>query len=268
MADDYTLRVKPGKTIRLKNYDPRHDFGWKKDDAVAELATIQTELADLQARLYAEGKQALLVVLQGMDASGKDGTTKNVFRGVNPQGMHIVSFKAPTAHELAHDFLWRVHAATPPRGKIGVFNRSQYEDVLVVRVNGWIDAATCQRRYAQINDFERLLAENGTRILKFMLHISKDEQKERLTDRLNSPDEYWKFSAGDLDVRAKWDEYQTAYEDAVNACTTDHAPWHIVPSDRKWVRNLTVARTVLETLREMNPQYPPRDPALEGIVVA
>ncbi|MCU0476920.1 MAG: polyphosphate kinase 2 family protein, partial [Anaerolineae bacterium] len=258
------LRVKAGQAVRLAEWATDKDLGLTKDTAKAELDALQPEMAELQARLYAEGKRSLLVVLQGMDASGKDGTTKNVFGGVNPQGLHIVSFKAPTAHELAHDYLWRVHAACPPRGKIGVFNRSHYEDVLIVRVNGWIDAATCQRRYAQINDFERLLSENGTRVLKFMLHLSKDEQKKRLVDRLNSPDEYWKFSTGDLPVRARWGEYQQAYQDMLSACSTEHAPWYVIPADRKWARNLAVARVVLATLREMNPQYPPRDPSLDG----
>ncbi len=264
---DYKMRVSPGKKVDLGDYDPDHDFGASKTAAKTELEKLQAEIGELQARLYAEGKQALLVILQGMDASGKDGVTKHVFAGVNPQGMSVVSFKAPTPQELDQDYLWRVHAACPPRGKIGVFNRSQYEDVLIVRVNGWIDAETCERRYAQINAIEQLLAENGTRILKFMLHISKDEQKARLMDRLNSPDEYWKFSAGDLPVRAQWDEYMKAYQDALSACSTDHAPWYVVPSNRKWARNLIIARTVLEALKDMNPQYPPRDPALEGIEI-
>lgn len=264
---DYKLRVATGKKVDLSKYDPDHDFGTTKEAAKAELEKLQGEIGELQAKLYAEGKHALLVILQGMDASGKDGVTKNVFAGVNPQGMKIVSFKAPTPQELDQDYLWRVHAACPPRGYIGVFNRSQYEDVLIVRVNGWIDSETCKRRYAQINAFEQLLSENGTRILKFMLHMSKDEQKARLIDRLNSPDEYWKFSTGDLPVRAQWDMYMQAYQDALSACSTDHAPWHVVPSNRKWARNLIIARTVAETLREMNPQYPPRDPALEGIEI-
>jgi len=264
---DYKMRVSHGKKVDLSNYDPDHDFGSHKEAAKAELEKLQVEIGELQARLYAQNNQTLLVMLQGMDASGKDGVTKHVFAGVNPQGMHIISFKAPTPQELAQDYLWRVHAACPPKGKIGVFNRSQYEDVLIVRVNGWIDAETCQRRYAQINAFEQLLSENGTRILKFMLNISKDEQKERLIDRLNSPDEYWKFSAGDLPVRAQWDEYMKAYEDALSACSTDHAPWYVVPSNRKWARNLIIARTVVETLKDMNPQYPPRDRALDAIEI-
>lgn len=264
---DIKFRVPAGKKIELRDYDPNDDLGTNKDAAKGEFEQLQTEIGELQSKLYAEGKQALLVILQGMDASGKDGVTKNVFAGVNPQGTKIVSFKAPTPLELSHDYLWRVHTACPPKGYIGIFNRSHYEDVLIVRVNGWIDEATCKRRYAQINAFEQLLSENGTRILKFMLNISKDEQKERLIDRLNSPDEYWKFSTGDLPVRAKWDEYMAAYQDALSACSTEYAPWYIVPSNRKWARNLFIARTVLETLREMNPQYPPRDPALDGIVI-
>jgi PPK2 family polyphosphate:nucleotide phosphotransferase len=260
-------QVKPGQTVKLGDYETDHDFGLTKDSAKTELETLQAEISALQSRLYAEGKQSLLVILQGMDASGKDGVIKNVFSGVNPMGLHIVSFKAPTAHELAHDYLWRVHLACPPRGKIGLFNRSHYEDVLIVRVNGWIDMDTCRERYHQINAFERLLTENGTRILKFMLHISRDEQKKRLVDRLNSPDEYWKFSAGDLPVRARWDDYMQAYQDALSACSTDEAPWHIVPADRKWARNVVIARTVVNALRQMNPQYPPRDPSLDGIEI-
>jgi PPK2 family polyphosphate:nucleotide phosphotransferase len=224
---------------------------------------------ELQNRLFAEGKRALLVVLQGIDCSGKDGTVRAVFNTCGPIGVRIAPFKAPSADELAQDYLWRVHKVCPPKGYIGIFNRSHYEDVLVVKVKKYASEEAIERRYDQINAFEKHLSENGTRILKFMLHISKDEQAERLRERIEDPTKRWKFNPGDLDDRALWDDYMKAYETAVNRCSTEHAPWHVIPADRNWVRNAAIAAIVRGTLEEMNPQYPqPKDwdPAAVKIV--
>lgn len=249
--------VKPGMRISLKTINPEGDISISKDAGKFRLSQLQEQLADLQARLYAEGKQSLLVVLQALDAGGKDGTIKAVFRGVNPQGVSVTPFKVPTRAELAHDFLWRVHAAVPAKGMIGIFNRSHYEDVLVARVAELVPEVVWRKRYMHINAFEQLLADSGTRILKFYLHISRDEQKERLEDRLKSHDEQWKFNPGDLPVREKWDDYIAAYEDAMLECSTEAAPWYIVPANRKWLRNLLILQTVVDILEAMNPQYPP-----------
>jgi PPK2 family polyphosphate:nucleotide phosphotransferase len=191
-----------------------------------------------------------------MDTSGKDGAIKKVFDAANPQGIRIANFKAPSPDELARDFLWRVHREVPPRGNIGIFNRSHYEDVLVARVNHLVPKETWQARYDQINAFERLLADSGTRILKFYLHISKKEQRERLQERLDRPEKHWKFNRGDLAVREQWDDYMRAYEDALSRCSTEYAPWYVVPANKKWYRNLVITRTIVETLEDMNPQFP------------
>ncbi|MEZ6067255.1 MAG: polyphosphate kinase 2 family protein [Planctomycetaceae bacterium] len=205
-------------------------------------------------------KQKLLIVLQAMDAGGKDGTTRKVFTGVNPQGVRVTSFKAPTAAELAHDYLWRIHQAVPAKGMIGVFNRSHYEDVLVVRVDKLVPESVWRGRYEQINQFEELLCETGTRMIKFFLHITPDEQKERFQERLDDPEKHWKFSPDDLKKRKQWGEYQAAYNEALSRCSTEHAPWYVVPANQNWYRNLIVVRTIVETLREMNPCYPPGHP--------
>ncbi len=230
-----------------------------RDAAEKEFRKLRKEFIVWQRALWAEGQQKLLIVLQAMDAGGKDGTIRKLFMGVNPQGVHVASFKAPSVREQAHDFLWRVHRDVPAAGMIGVFNRSHYEDVLVVRVNRLAPREVWEPRYQQINDFERLLAETDTRILKFYLHISREEQRKRFQDRLDRPEKNFKFSLDDLEKRKQWDDYQVAYEDALTRCTTDWAPWHVIPSDQKWYRNLAIMRTVVKTLEDMNPRYPTID---------
>ncbi|MEM7332882.1 MAG: polyphosphate kinase 2 family protein [Chloroflexota bacterium] len=225
------------------------------------------QLAELQRRLYAEGKQKLLIVFQAMDAGGKDGTIRKVFSGVNPQGVVVNSFKVPSKEELAHDFLWRIHKKTPATGMINVFNRSHYEDVLVVRVHNYVPESVWRPRYEQINQFEKLLHDNGTRILKFFLHISKDEQKERFQDRLDVPEKNWKFSVDDLRKRTFWDDYMAAYEEMMQQCSTEYAPWYAIPANQKWYRNWAIMNVILNTLNEMAPQYPPPEDDIEGIVV-
>lgn len=258
---------KPGTRIKLKDYDPNDKGDLDKASAAREAKQLKERLADLQEMLYAQAAQSLLVIFQAMDTGGKDGVIKSVFSGITPLGVRVTSFKAPTAEELAHDFLWRIHQRVPAKGYIGVFNRSQYEDVLIVRVDQLVEEKVWRRRYEQINEFERLLAENGTRILKFYLHISKDEQKERLQDRLDRPDKQWKFSKGDLPVREKWDDYMAAYEDAINECNTEYAPWVIVPANRKWYRDVVVLRAVVETLESMKLTYPAPESGLDKIVI-
>lgn len=254
---DSTL-VTPGSRASLAHIDPAGTLGIAgKDQAEQELAEHVKRLAELQYVLWAQNKHSLLVVLQGMDTSGKDGVIRHVFSGINPQGCSVVSFKAPTPLELDHDFLWRVHQAVPAKGEIVVFNRSHYEDVLIVRVKGLVPESVWRARYERINTFERLLAESaGTTILKFFLHISKDEQRERLEARLRDPAKCWKFNPGDLVERTRWDEYQHAYEDAIHQCSTAHAPWHIVPANRKWVRNLAIARVVRRELESLKMSIP------------
>lgn len=264
---DQPLVPKPGDTVNLTAFDPGDRGHYDKVTARAEVDRLQKRMRELQERLYAESTQSLLIVLQAMDAGGKDSTIKKVFEGVNPQGVRVHSFKAPTSDELAHDFLWRVHRYAPARGMIGIFNRSHYEDVLVVRVNNLVPEAKWSKRYEHINNFERLLFDSGTRILKFFLHISKDEQKERFEERLKKPDKHWKFSRGDLPVREQWDAYMQAYEAMLTRCNTDVAPWHIVPANRKWYRDLVVTRAIVNTLEAMNPQYPDPEPDLDEIVI-
>jgi PPK2 family polyphosphate:nucleotide phosphotransferase len=237
------------------------DTGSDTDDD--ELPELVERIADLQARLYAEEERALLVVLQGIDAAGKDSTVAHVFRGTNPQGVRVFSFKEPSNEELAHDFLWRYHLHTPAYGMIHVFNRSHYEDVLVVRVKELVEEERWRSRYDSINDFERMLAREGTTILKFFLHISKDAQLERFQERLEREDKHYKFSANDVRERRNWDAYQEAYEQAVCLTSTPDAPWHVIPSDHKWFRNLVVARTVAAKLEELDPQWPDPEEDLE-----
>lgn len=256
-----------GSQVNLADYDTRYKGDWDKVSAREMFKTLQIRKAELQQVLYAQGTQSLLIILQAMDAGGKDGTIKNVFEGINPQGVRVASFKQPTDEELSHDFLWRIHQHTPPKGYIGVFNRSHYEDVLIVRVNGLVTDDVWQKRYDHINNFERLLADSGTRILKFFLHISKSEQKERFQDRLDRSDKQWKFSKGDLVVRERWTDYMQAYEDVLTRCNTDYAPWHIVPADRKWYRNLVISQKIVETLESMNLKYPAPEAGLDGIVI-
>lgn len=249
--------AEPGKAFQLAKRDPRDDSAFEdKDKAKARLVDDAAAIDTLQNRLYAENKRALLVVLQGIDCAGKDGTVRAVFNTCGPIGVGVTSFKAPTPVELAHDYLWRVHQACPERGMIEIFNRSHYEDVLVVKVRKFAPAADIERRYDEINRFEEIISENGTKILKFMLHVSKDEQAQRLRERVADPAKRWKFNPADLEDRKLWDDYMAAYETMVNRCSTEHAPWYVIPADRNWVRNCAIARIVRETLEGMDPQFP------------
>jgi len=267
VADE--LRVAPGSVPNLASIDPASTPGWTGDKvaAAARVRDLKGALADFQQRLWAERKQSLLVVLQALDAGGKDGLIRKVLTAFNPQGTQVTGFGVPSEEELGHDYLWRIHAHAPQRGRIGVFNRSQYEDVLVVRVNELVAKAVWERRYDQINAFERHLAENDTRILKFFLLISRDEQRRRFQKRLDDPAKNWKWSSGDLETRARWDDYLAAYTDALARCSTNVAPWFVVPADRKWYRNLAVAEILAETAAHMNPSWPPPDEDLESIVI-
>ncbi|NPV67917.1 MAG: polyphosphate kinase 2 family protein [Anaerolineae bacterium] len=258
------LTLPPGKRFRLKDFDPGYTgtFGNKKE-AAQELQQNLERLHSLQEMLYAQGKHALLIVLQAMDTGGKDGVIEHVMGAFNPQGVRVTSFKVPTEEELAHDFLWRIHAAVPRRGMIGIFNRSHYEDVLVVRVKNLAPEEVWQRRYDHINAFERLLADSGVTIVKFYLHISKQEQKERLLERRNTPEKQWKFAPGDLEERTRWDDYMAAFEDALTRCNQDYAPWYVIPSDRKWYRNLIISRVLIETMEKMELAYPTPPPDIE-----
>ena len=250
-------RLTPGKSVRISDLPTGMDK--EKGDKSAgteEFAALQDELAEWQAKLYAENKQKLLVVIQALDAAGKDGTVQDVFQHVHPQGLAITSFKVPSEVEMAHDYLWRVHQVVPAKRMIGIFNRSQYEDVLVVRVAQIVPESVWQARYEQINQFEKLLADNGMVILKFFLHISKDEQRKRLQERMTDPTKQWKFSAEDVAKHKQYDQYMAAYEDVLNRCTTPWAPWYAIPTDHNWYRNLAVARVVVARLRAMNPTYP------------
>ncbi|HSO46763.1 MAG TPA: PPK2 family polyphosphate kinase [Rhizobiaceae bacterium] len=258
-ADHYI--VPPGKGFSLATRDPRATNGLTaKEAAKARVAEDAAAIDALQDRLFAEGKRALLVVLQGIDCSGKDGTVRAVFNPCGPIGVKVHPFRAPTPDELAQDYLWRVHKVCPAKGYIGIFNRSHYEDVLVVKVEKLAAADAIERRYDEINAFEKLVANSGTRILKFMLHVSKEEQAVRLQERVDDPAKQWKFKTSDLATRGKWADYMAAYEVAISRCSTEHAPWHIIPADRNWARNAAIARIVREALEEMNPQYPlPKD---------
>ena len=250
------VAVAPGAPFDLASVNPRADGGLDKAWAKEALDAERARIVALQERLYAERSRSLLLVFQAIDTGGKDGTIRSVLKGVNPQGCAVASFKVPSSEEMDHDFLWRYHARTPGRGLIGVFNRSHYEDVLVVRVKGLVPDAVWQGRYGRINDFERLLTESGTTILKFFLHISKAEQKKRLEARIADPEKHWKFDPADLVERKSWDAYQQAFADALARCSTPHAPWLVVPADHKWFRNYVVARTVADTLEAMDPRFP------------
>jgi PPK2 family polyphosphate:nucleotide phosphotransferase len=252
------LMLKPGKKVRLKDFDPDETLGWKKDDKMESSVDKAVEKLDkLQYLLYAEHKRALLVVLQGLDAAGKDGTIRHVMSGVNPQGCQVTPFKKPSSEELAHDFLWRVHRAVPEYGDIGIFNRSHYEDVLVVRVHDLVPKEVWSERYEVINRFEKNLIANNVHILKFFLHISKDEQARRFQQRIDDPDRRWKISESDFDERKFWSDYTDAYEAALEKCTTRHAPWFVIPSNKKWFRNLAVSHIIVETLESLNMKFPP-----------
>jgi PPK2 family polyphosphate:nucleotide phosphotransferase len=256
--DESRFRVKPGAGVRLSDYDPSETkLMPEKAQAEKEIEKDIGRLDELQERLYAENRRSLLVILQGMDASGKDGTIKHVMTGLNPQTCTVSSFKVPAGEELDHDFLWRIERAMPRKGYIGVYNRSQYEDVLAARIHKLVRPEVWKQRYDQINRFEELKTELGISILKFFLHISKDEQKKRLEERLASPRKNWKFSMADARERELWNDYQAAYEDALSKCSTKWAPWYIIPANHKWHRNWMVARTIVERLESLNLKYPP-----------
>lgn len=257
-------RVKPGEKIHLERVDADETSAFKdgKEAGLARLAELRLELDGLQEKLYAEHKHRVLVVFQAMDTGGKDGTIRAVFEGVNPQGVRIASFKAPTPIELDHDYLWRVHSQTPGKGEIVVFNRSHYEDVLVVRVHKLVPEEVWRQRYDQIKAFEHTLAEEGTTIIKFYLHITLNEQRKRLIDRIEDPRKHWKFNPADLEERKLWDEYMKAYEDVLEKTSIEEAPWILVPANHNWYRNLVVAETIVAALKKLNPVYPP---AVENI---
>jgi PPK2 family polyphosphate:nucleotide phosphotransferase len=257
LADYARYRIEPDERLSLADHDPGDTDGIAGPDEVErEYEEIGERIADLQERLYAEEKRSLLVVLQGIDAAGKDGTVKHVLRGTNPAGVRVYSFKEPSSDELAHDFLWRYHQATPANGMIHVFNRSHYEDVLVVRVKDLAPEELWRSRYDSINDFERMLVREGTTIVKFLLHISKEEQLDKFRERLERQDKYWKWSPNDIKERERWDDYQRAYEDAAGATSTPWAPWYVVPADHRWYRNYVIARVLAATLQSMDPRFP------------
>ncbi len=261
-------RVRPGHRVQLDKIDPSATPGVESKKAAAELfAPLNERLADLQTRLWAAHRQKMLVVLQGMDTSGKDGTIQHVFREVNPLGVNVAAFKAPSEEELAHDFLWRVHQRVPGSGQMTIFNRSHYEDVLAVRVRKLAPKAVWKARYEQIVEFERLLAATGTVVIKFFLHIDRDEQKKRLEERLSDPQKRWKFRRGDLDDRRFWDDYMRAYEDAIAKTSTDEAPWYVVPANRKWYRNLVVATVLVEKLEALKIELPKPAEDLSGVTI-
>ena len=259
--------IPPGATVRLQDWDSNDTSGVKgeKEDAPAQMAELARKLDTLQEVLYAEHLRKVLVILQGMDTAGKDGTIRRVFDGVNPEGIRIASFKAPTVPELDHDYLWRAHREVPGRGELVVFNRSHYEDVLVVRVHEMVPPGVWERRFSQINDFERMLTEEGTTILKFFLHIDQKEQKKRLQQRLDDPLKRWKFSAADLAERTLWDQYTLAYEDVLSRTSTAWAPWRIIPSNHNWCRNLMVAQAIVSALEELDLRYPEPAAGLENV---
>ena len=262
-------RVAPRTRPDLAAVETRSTAGAPGDKAETASASAElvTELGELQARLWAEHQRSLLVVLQAMDAGGKDGTIRKVFTGVNPQGVRVASFKAPTDAELDHDFLWRIHAQTPGHGQIGVFNRSHYEDVLIARVDELVPKPVWRERFRAIRHFEEQLTAGGTTVVKLFLHIGVDEQAERLQARLDDPTKRWKFAAADLDVRRRWDDYQVAYADALAETSTEEAPWYVIPAGRKWYRDWAVLRVLVETLRGLDPQFPEAEPGLEDLVV-
>ena len=261
------LLVKPGTPARIRERSTNETFGLDKGRGKALLADLHERLDVFQQRLYAEQKRSLLLVLQGIDASGKDGVIRSVFRGLNPLGCRAVSFKAPTATELAHDYLWRVHAALPERGELGIFNRSHYEDLVTVRVNDLAPESVWRRRPTQVREWERMLADEGTTIVKVYLNLSKEEQRKRLQERIDNPEKRWKFRLEDLEVRKRFDDYVAAYDDAITETSTEWAPWYVVPADRNWVKALAVAQLLVDTLERMDPQLPPADPGVENVVI-
>jgi PPK2 family polyphosphate:nucleotide phosphotransferase len=267
MGPDIVKRCRASSKLDLAGHRPDETFGWEKEPAKERFLSVMAEVAALQERLFAAESAALLVVLQAMDAGGKDGTIRTVFQALNPAGVDVNSFGVPSDEERAHDYLWRIHERTPPKGTIGVFNRSHYEDVLVVRVKELAPESVWSRRYRHIREFERMLTDEGTHVVKLFLNISKEEQRLRMQDRIDDPEERWKFRSGDLADRALWDDYQRAFRDALRETSTGNAPWYVVPSDRKWVRNLVVAEILRHHLTAIDPRFPPAEPGVEGTVV-
>jgi PPK2 family polyphosphate:nucleotide phosphotransferase len=261
------LRVMPGTRVKLADLDPNATHGHRKESSKESLAEGLTRLNSLQDRIYAESKHPVLIVLQGIDAAGKDGVIRHVMNAFNPMGCPVTSFKVPTTIEAAHDYLWRVHQHTPGRGEIAIFNRSHYEEVLIVRVRDFVPKSVWSRRYAQINDWEKMLVDDGMTILKFFLFIDPEEQRQRLQDRIDNPAKRWKFRSADLGERKLWDQYTVAYEDALSRCSTEWAPWYVIPANRNWFRDLAVAEIVADTLDDLKPAYPPGEPGMEGITV-
>jgi PPK2 family polyphosphate:nucleotide phosphotransferase len=265
--DTERYRVKPGKRVDLRHWDPDDHGDVDKQAGKEEAERLRLELERLQELLWVDHRHRLLVVLQAIDAGGKDGTIRSVFEGVNPQGVRVATFRAPTEDELAHDFLWRVHLHTPRSGELVILNRSHYEDVLVVRVHGLVPEERWRRRYAHINAFEEMLADEGTTIRKFLLHISKDEQRKRQQERIDDPTKQWKFSRADLEERKHWDAYMEAFAAVLEKTSTEHAPWYVVPANHNWFRNLVVSRVLVDTLRSLDLRYPAPEPGLTGLVV-
>jgi PPK2 family polyphosphate:nucleotide phosphotransferase len=261
----HELIVKSGSKIKLDEFDPGDTFGYDKADAEEHLPKNLDRLSALQYMLYAEGRRSLLVVLQGIDAGGKDGTIKHVMSGLNPQGVNVTSFKVPEGEEKRHDYLWRIHRAVPEWGKMGIFNRSHYEDVLVVRVHDLVPKKVWSERYDQINDFERMLSDSGVQIVKFLLYISKDEQEKRFKERIDDKQKNWKFSPADLKEREYWDQYIEAYQDMLRKCSKKHAPWYVIPANNKWFRNLAVSQILCDTLEGMDLKFPKANADLKGI---
>lgn len=263
-----THLVQPGTPIVINDLPTgAGDFHDDRKKAEKEFKKLREELIEWQGKLYSEQKQKLLIVLQAMDAGGKDGTIRKIMQGVNPQGVRVSSFKKPSSEEMAHDYLWRIHKQVPGKGMIRVFNRSHYEDVLVVRVHNYVPQSVWEPRFEQINQFEEMLHASGTRILKFYLHISLDEQKQRFQDRIDEPSKNWKFDSEDLEKRKSWPQYMEAFQDVLNKTSTAHAPWYTIPADQKWYRNLAIQKVIVNTLRDMNPEYPTQKDDLSKIVI-
>ncbi len=261
--------IKPETKVKLSKWDPNDtgDFNGGKEEGLAKLEKLNGKLESLQELLFAEHKHKVLIVLQAMDTGGKDGAIRRVFDRVNPAGVRVASFKAPTAEELDHDFLWRIHKQVPGKGEMVIFNRSHYEDVLVVRVHNYVSPEIWGKRFEQINEFERTLVENGTTILKFYLHIDLDEQKARFQARLDDPTKRWKFRLGDLEERKFWPDYMKAFEDVLSKTSTEHAPWYIVPANRKWFRDLVISSMLVDTLEGLKMSYPESEENLDGVVI-
>ena len=261
------LRVEPGEAARIAERDPDDTLGLEKKEAKELLDELGERLDVLQRRLYAEGRRSLLFILQGLDASGKDGVVRSILKDVSPQGCRVVSFKAPSSTELARDYLWRVHAQLPMRGELGVFNRSHYEDIVAVRMHELAPEEVWRRRPGHIREWERMLTDEGTTIVKVFLNVSEEEQRERLQERIDNPEKRWKFRRDDLEVRQRFDEYVAAYEEAITETSTPWAPWYVVPADRNWVKAVASARLVVDALERIDPQLPPPEPGIEGLVV-